>query len=76
LFDDENSVLKPRMPVFARLKVRIEAAMTEMEVGETRQQGFFSETAERQAAGVRKLGLKMKDTYKADGTKAASAEEN
>lgn len=50
--------------------------MTEMEVGETRQQGFFSETAERQAAGVRKLGLKMKDTYKADGTKAASAEEN
>ena len=34
---------------------------------------FFLETAEQQG---RKLGLKMKDTYKADGTKAASAEEN
>lgn len=34
---------------------------------------FFLETAEQQG---RKLGLKMKDTYKADGTEAASAEEN
>ena len=73
MFDDENSVLESRMPVFARLKVRIEAASTEMEVGEIRQQVIFLETAEQQG---RKLGLKMKDTYKADGTKAASAEEN
>ena len=29
------------MPVFARLKVRIEAASTEMEVGEIRQQVIF-----------------------------------
>ena len=73
MFDDENSVLESRIPVFARLKVRIEAASTEMEVGEIRQQVIFLETAEQQ---VRKLGLKMKDTYKADGTEAASAEEN
>jgi len=38
------------MPVFARLKVRIEAASAEMEVGEIRQQVIFSETAEQQAA--------------------------
>lgn len=73
MFDDENSVLESRMPVFARLKVRIEAASTEMEVGEIRQQVIFLETAEQQG---RKLGLKMKDTYKADGTEAASAEDN
>lgn len=50
MFDDENSVLESRMPVFARLKVRIEAASAEMEVGEIRQQVIFSETAEQQAA--------------------------
>jgi hypothetical protein len=50
LFDDENSVLESRMPVFARLKVRIEAVSAEMEVVEIRQQGIFSETAEQQAA--------------------------
>jgi hypothetical protein len=50
LFDSENSVLESRIPVFARLKVRIEAASTETEVGEIRQQGNFSEIAEQQAA--------------------------
>ena len=73
MFDDENSVLESRVPVFARLEVRIEAASAEMEVGEIRQQVIFLETAEQQG---RKLGLKMKDTYKADGTEAASAEKN
>lgn len=50
LFDDENSVLESRMPVFAKLKIRIEAASAEMEVGEIRQQGIFSEIVEQQAA--------------------------
>lgn len=50
MFDGENSVLESRMPVFARLKVRIETASAEMEVSETRQQGVFSEIAEQQAA--------------------------
>ena len=73
MFDDKNSVLERRMPVFARLKVRIEAASAEMDVGETRR--FFRDSGT--AGGeVRKLGLKMKDTYKADGAEAASAEGN
>ena len=50
MFDGEDPVLGSRMSVFARLKVRIEAASAEMEVGETRQQGVFSEIAEQQAA--------------------------
>ena len=71
LFDDENSVLESRMPAFARLKVRIEEQGRKWKSVRLVNKGFFRDSGT--AGGeVRK----MKDTCKADGTEAASAEDN